>query len=113
MRDKAFYEEKARTVAALAHPVRLAILDRLSEGPLSTGSLVEELELPQPLVSQHLAVLRQAGVVAREREGARQVYRLADPKIAAACGLMGEIVTRLVEAERERLRPLAQAPRAR
>jgi len=67
MRDKAFYEEKARTVAALAHPVRLAILDRLSEGPASTGSLVEELELPQPLVSQHLAVLRQAGVVARER----------------------------------------------
>ncbi len=55
-----------------------------------------------------MAVLRAAGVVERRREGARQYYRLSDPKIARACGLMSEIVGEIAKAERERLAPVAR-----
>ena len=116
MRPAEYYEVKARTVAALANPMRLAILDELAAGPRSAGELVRALKVPQPLVSQHLAVLRAAGVVARERDGAKRIYRLADPRIARACGLMGEIVEAVVEHERAAVAPgralaLRAAPR--
>ena len=105
-RPAAYYEVKARTVAALANPVRLAILDELSDGPRSAGELVRALGVSQPLVSQHLTVLRAAGVVSRQREGAKRIYRLADPRIARACGLMGEIVLAVVDHEREAVAPV-------
>lgn len=107
LQSTAYYEEKAKTVAALAHPIRLQILDALSAGEASTGALVLALDLPQPLVSQHLSVLRAVGVVLRRRDGARAVYRLADPAIAVACGLMGDIAARLAQQQRERLTSLA------
>jgi DNA-binding transcriptional ArsR family regulator len=107
VRAAGYYEMKAKTVAALAHPVRLQILEVLAEGEASTSRLVAALLLPQPLVSQHLAVLRSVGVVVRRREGTRQLYALSDPAIAAACALMGEIVGRMAGRESERLAPLA------
>jgi DNA-binding transcriptional ArsR family regulator len=109
-RSTEYYEAKARAVAALANPVRLAILDELSLGPRTAGDLVRALAVAQPLVSQHLAVLRAAGVVVRERDGANRIYRLADPKIARACGLMGEIVQSIADRARA---ALATAPSAR
>ena len=113
MRNADLYEEKSRIVSALAHPVRLAILDCLATGPSSAGGLVSALDLPQPLVSQHLAVLRKAGVVTLARRGSRHIYALADPQVSTACALMGEIVARLIQAERTRLAPLARAVVAR
>lgn len=100
-------------MSALAHPVRLAILDELAGGEQTTGALVEALELPQPLVSQHLARLRGAGVVEWRREGTRRLYRLADPKIARACGLMSDIVVALASAKRQELRAVEEAAGAR
>lgn len=111
-RPPGFYERKARTVAALAHPVRLAILDELSLGERSAGDLVKALGLPQPLVSQHLTVLRAAGVVRRRRDANRQIYGLADPTIARACRMMSDVVQQLVAAEQDRLRPIARPARA-
>lgn len=108
-RPDGFYEQKARTVSALAHPVRLAILDVLADGEATAGTLVETLDLPQPLVSQHLARLRAAGVVEWRREGTRRLYRLADPKIARACGLMSDIVVSLASAKRQQLRAVERA----
>jgi DNA-binding transcriptional ArsR family regulator len=105
-RPLTFYEAKARCVAALANPVRLAILDELAEGPRAAGALVRAIGVPQPLISQHLTVLRAAGVVARERRGALRIYRLSDPNIARACELMQEVVLALVDREREAVGPL-------
>jgi ArsR family transcriptional regulator len=96
-------------VSAMAHPVRLAILDELARGERSAGDLVLALRLPQPQVSQHLTVLRSAGVVMRRRSANRQIYRLADPMIARACGMMSAVVDQLSRAERERLRAPAPA----
>lgn len=67
---------------ALGNPTRLGILRRAMEGPLCVSELQDELGCSQPNISQHLAVLRDRGVVIPEREGNRVCYRLADERIA-------------------------------
>jgi len=62
----------------IAEPTRRAILDRLRESESDVGALVSTLDLPQPLVSKHLRVLREAGLVEAVVAGKRRVYRLAD-----------------------------------
>lgn len=64
----------------IADPTRRRILDRLRIGTCDVGGLIELLGLPQPLVSKHLRVLRDAGAVSVEVVGRRRVYRLGiDP----------------------------------
>lgn len=67
---------------ALAAPVRIAIVLHLRESQRCVHELVEALDLPQPLVSQHLRVLKAAGVVAGERSGREVLYRLVDAHLA-------------------------------
>jgi DNA-binding transcriptional ArsR family regulator len=71
-------ERAARLGAVLSHPVRLAILERLVEGPHIVSDLIEALGSPQPVISKHLAILRDAGLLACEADGRCRIYRLAD-----------------------------------
>jgi ArsR family transcriptional regulator, zinc-responsive transcriptional repressor len=67
---------------ALAAPVRIAIVLQLRESHRCVHELVDALGVPQPLVSQHLKILKAAGVVAGERSGREVLYRLADQHLA-------------------------------
>lgn len=67
---------------ALAAPVRIAIVLQLRESQRCVHELVDALGVPQPLVSQHLKVLKAAGVVAGERSGREVLYRLVDHHLA-------------------------------
>ena len=67
---------------ALAAPVRIAIVLQLRESTRCVHELVDALAVPQPLVSQHLRILKSAGVVAGERSGREVMYRLADHHLA-------------------------------
>ncbi len=67
---------------ALAAPVRIAIVLQLRDAPRCVHDLVDLLELPQPLVSQHLRVLKEASVVQGERRGREVVYSLVDDHLA-------------------------------
>jgi ArsR family transcriptional regulator, zinc-responsive transcriptional repressor len=67
---------------ALAAPVRIAIVLQLRESHRCVHELVDALNVPQPLVSQHLKILKGAGVVAGERFGREVLYRLADHHLA-------------------------------
>lgn len=66
-------------LAALADPTRRRIFERLRKGPRAVGKLAAGLPVSRPAVSQHLKVLKQAGLVQESREGARRVYQI-DPK---------------------------------
>ena len=66
----------------LGNESRLALVWLLSAGPLTVGALADEAGLSQPLVSQHLRTLRQAGLVTSEREGKEIRYSLADQHVA-------------------------------
>lgn len=63
---------------ALGDRTRRAIFERLRSGPLSVGELAAELPVSRPAVSQHLRVLKEAGLVAERRNGTRRIYRV-DP----------------------------------
>jgi ArsR family transcriptional regulator len=67
---------------ALAAPVRIAIVLQLRESSRCVHELVDALGVPQPLVSQHLRILKSAGVVAGERSGREVLYRLVDHHLA-------------------------------
>jgi ArsR family transcriptional regulator, zinc-responsive transcriptional repressor len=67
---------------ALAAPVRIAIVLQLRESSRCVHELVDALAVPQPLVSQHLRILKSAGVVAGERSGREVMYRLVDHHLA-------------------------------
>jgi DNA-binding transcriptional ArsR family regulator len=67
---------------ALAAPVRIAIVLQLRESQRCVHELVDALGVPQPLVSQHLKILKAAGVVSGERSGREVMYRLADHHLA-------------------------------
>ena len=67
---------------ALAAPVRIAIVLQLRESARCVHELVDALAVPQPLVSQHLRILKAAGVVAGERSGREVMYRLVDHHLA-------------------------------
>ena len=69
----------ASGLSALADPTRQAIVRRLAAGPQPVGELAEHLPVSRPAVSQHLKVLKEAGLVHDDRDGTRRFYRL-DPK---------------------------------
>ena len=101
---------QADVLKTLAHPRRLEILHRLADGPREVGRLATELGLPQPNVSQHLAVLRSAGVIEAERDGREVRYRLADPDVMVACGLMRAVLERRLDRLARLSRSLQPAP---
>jgi DNA-binding transcriptional ArsR family regulator len=85
---------QAEVLRTLASPRRIEILHALAMGPIEVGRLAKALGARQPNVSQHLAVLRGAGVVEAERHGREVRYRLADPDVMVACGLMRAVLER-------------------
>lgn len=85
-------EAPAALLGALAHPIRLRIVAGLLDGACCVGPMTECLQIPQPLVSRHLAILREAGVVRVQAEGRQRRYEVAHPKAAAVVmALLGEV----------------------
>jgi DNA-binding transcriptional ArsR family regulator len=91
----------AEICAGLADPNRIMILYTLSQGARNVTELCNELDLPQPLVSRHLKVLRERGMVRTERRGTVIVYSLGDKRLVQALDLlraaMRDILAKRVE----------------
>ncbi|MDU0366241.1 metalloregulator ArsR/SmtB family transcription factor [Microbacterium sp. KSW4-17] len=75
-------DEAAELFKVLGSPSRLALVWLLNREPLTVGALATSSGLSQPLVSQHLRTLRQAGLVTSERDGKEIRYALADQHVA-------------------------------
>ena len=71
---------------ALGDPTRRRIFERLRDGPLAVGELASELPVSRPAVSQHLRVLREAGLVADRKVGTRRLYELSPEGLVALRG---------------------------
>lgn len=69
-------------IAALGDPTRRTIFELLGGGPRSVGDLADGLPVSRPAVSQHLKVLKEAGLVSESRVGARRVYRVEPAAVA-------------------------------
>jgi len=93
--DLALFEESAARAAGLlrllGNEKRLMILCQLADGELSVGQIQPRVGLSQSALSQHLALLREEGVVATRREGLVIHYRLADPAAARLIETLAEL----------------------
>ena len=72
---------KAEFFKALAHPLRIEVLDELRKGPISVGTLRERLGVEQSTLSQQLSILRARNLVKTERQGTSVIYSIGDPSI--------------------------------
>ncbi len=82
-------EARAEVIAErfrlLGEPIRIRILDSLRDGPLTVGALAHQVTTSQQNVSKHLGLLHRAGILAREKDGNRVRYGIADHAVFALC----------------------------
>jgi ArsR family transcriptional regulator len=101
------YRLHAEICKVLTDPKRLLLLAALREGDRTVGELAASIGTSLPNASQHLAVLRSAGLVDGRRAGATVRYHLAEPAILDACDIVGGIVERRLA--RQAGRPVLRA----
>ncbi len=86
------YEKQVNICKAFANPIRLRILDMIAQRPYAASELQEQLSISKANLSQHMTVLRAAGVIITHREG-KQVYcSLAIPEVKQACQLIRNVL---------------------
>jgi DNA-binding transcriptional ArsR family regulator len=93
VRSDPVYVVKAQLFRVLGHPLRIRILELLRDGERTVGDLQAELELDSSGTSQHLAALRQQGVLDSRRAGTSVYYRIRDPRISELLALAKQILT--------------------
>ncbi len=90
--ENQIFERQAVICKAFAHPTRIHLLDLLGKGERGVGPLQDELGITKANMSQHLAILKAAGVVVTRRDG-KQVYAsLAIPEVKQACQLIHKVL---------------------
>lgn len=102
---------KAEFFRALAHPVRIRILEVLRTGPQSVQQLQQALGMDQPSVSQHLSVLRAKNLVVTEKDGASVLYDVRDVLIHDLLATARAIFNRRLTDTRDMLKELARESR--
>lgn len=90
------YKLKAEFFKTLGHPARIRILELLAEGEHSVGELMPKLGLEPSHLSQQLAVLRRAGVVAARKQGNNAIYSMASEDMAELLLLARKVLTGLL-----------------
>ena len=86
------YEKQVNICKAFANPIRLRILDLIARRPYAAAQLQAELEISKANLSQHMTILKAAGVITTHREG-KQVYcALAIPEVKQACQLIRNVL---------------------
>ena len=75
------YEKVSETLKALAHPARLKIVVGLLEDECNVAQIQKVLGLPQSTISQHLRILKNAGIIKGRREGTKTCYRVVDVRV--------------------------------
>jgi ArsR family transcriptional regulator, virulence genes transcriptional regulator len=83
--------EAARMLKALSNEKRLMILCQLGDGECAVGELLPRVGLSQSALSQHLAVLREEGLIAGRRDGVSIFYRIADPAALKVIAVLADI----------------------
>ena len=90
--EEELYERRAGICKAFANPVRLKILDLVAQRSRPVSELHQRLGVSEANLSQHLAVLRGAGVIATRRKGKQVQCYLAIPEVKLACALISDVL---------------------
>jgi DNA-binding transcriptional ArsR family regulator len=99
------FELHADVCKALGSAARLKIIDALGLGELTVTDIAHAVGGRKANVSQHLAVMRQRGIVEARRQGLHVYYRLASPKVLQACQLMRQVLLEQIASRGELVAP--------
>jgi len=89
--DDADIERASRSLKAMSHPLRLKILCTLGDEEVSVQDIVEHVGTSQSNISQHLAILRDKGILASRKDANRVYYRVGDSRTLQLIGMMREV----------------------
>lgn len=89
--DDADIERASRSLKAMSHPLRLKILCTLGAQEVSVQDIVEQVGTSQSNISQHLAILRDKGILASRKDANRVYYRVGDSRTLQLVGMMREV----------------------
>ncbi|MBL4576918.1 MAG: winged helix-turn-helix transcriptional regulator [Flavobacteriales bacterium] len=106
MADKMIYQLHADVCKALAHAIRIEIIDLLGENELGFGEISESTGVVKSSLSQHLSVMVEKGILTQRKEGLNSYFKLSTPKVAEACQLMREVLIERLEKTQEILKTL-------
>jgi DNA-binding transcriptional ArsR family regulator len=90
--DQEVYDKQVAICKAFANPTRLRILDLVAQHGFPTSAIHEQLAISQANLSQHLAILKGAGIVTTRREGKKVYCYLALPEVKQACHLIRNVL---------------------
>ena len=90
--DLLLFQMHANICKTFTSPVRLMIIEQLQGGEKTVSEMEKAIGIRQATLSQHLAVLREKGIVVTRRENQNIYYKVSNPKILKACGIMKEVL---------------------
>jgi len=102
------FKLKSDFLKALAHPIRLSIIEQLKNGELSVGDLVHKLGIEQSTISKNLAILRQAGILSSRQEKVTVYYAVRDPDIFKVLRLVADFLSKKLNETQKALAHLAK-----
>lgn len=105
---RSIYEHQADLCSALANPIRQQILEMLFSKEKTFTEILTVLDIPKANLSQHLAVLKDAGILHSRKEGQFQYFSLGIPRIKEACNLVRSILLDKISIEEKRNSELAR-----
>jgi len=85
-------ERIAEILKAMGHPTRVKIVKYLIDGEKCVKEIWQELGIPQPTVSQHINILKNAGIISFRKDGVKTCYKIDNPKVVEVIKLLSEEV---------------------
>ena len=95
------FELQCQICKAMAHPLRLEIVDLMQEDEVSAAALLADIGTSKANLSKHMTQLVQAGIADQRRDGRQVFYRLTHPEIHEACNIMRNILIRRIRKEEQ------------
>jgi DNA-binding transcriptional ArsR family regulator len=108
--SRPLYQAKAEFFKTLGHPARIRVLELLAERERAVGEMLPEVGVEATNLSQHLAVLRRAGLVTFRKEGSMVFYSLTSPQVAELLAVARRILTEVLAGQVELLADLQTVP---
>lgn len=100
------FQKQAEVIKAAAHPLRIAILDFLQDGPQCVCDIAEHIGSERSNVSRHLSVMVSAGVLESEKDGLKVMYRLKTPCILNFLACVSDVIRQQIKADGDLLKAM-------
>ena len=104
--NKQIYQLHAQVCKALAHGIRIEIIDLLQDKEMGFGEIFEKTGIAKSSLSQHLSVMVEKGILIQRKEGLNSYYRVSTDKVSKACQLMREVLIEKLEKSTEILKKI-------